>query len=90
MEEEPAADAGDALAARRCKVQQVPPAAIPVQQAEPKILFRADTDQNGDWYVWRKLSKNGWATMRRCECREIALDLAESMNRDPEGAIFHG
>jgi len=72
-------------------VQQVPPAiATSGPHAEPKIVFRADTDQNGDWYVWRKLSKNGWATMRRCDCREDALQLAETMNRNPDDAIFHG
>jgi hypothetical protein len=58
--------------------------------AEVKLLFRADTDQNGDWYVWRKLSQNGWATLRRCECREDALDLADTMNKDPEATLFRG
>ena len=73
-------------------MQQVPPAgaATAVATADPKLLFRADVDQNGDWYVWRKLSKNGWATMRRCECREAAELLAATMNQDPEWTIFHG
>lgn len=57
-------------------------------QAEPKLLFRADTDQNGDWYVWRRLGTNGWATMRRCESRDDAEQLAASMNQDPGGSVF--
>lgn len=65
-------------------------AAPSASMAEPKLLFRADTDQNGDWYVWRKLSQNGWATLRRCDCRETALELADSMNRDPNAALFRG
>jgi hypothetical protein len=72
-------------------VSDFPPVAITSAAIrESKVLFRADTDQHGDWYVWRKLSKNGWATMRRCDSREDAVQLAETMNRDPEGAIFHG
>lgn len=72
-------------------MQQIPPAETsPSHSTEPKLLFRADTDQNGDWYVWRKLSKHGWATLRRCDCRETALELAESMNRDPDTTIFRG
>lgn len=57
-------------------------------QTELKLLFRADTDQNGDWYVWRRLGKNGWATMRRCDCREDAEHLAQTMNQDPRGSVF--
>ena len=26
--------------------------------------FRADTDQRGDWYVWRRMGATGWATLR--------------------------
>ncbi|MBK7404239.1 MAG: hypothetical protein IPJ41_06295 [Phycisphaerales bacterium] len=66
---------------------QNPSAFAPI--TEPKLLFRADTDQNGDWYVWRQLSTHGWATMRRCGCREEALELAATMNKDPGFAIFH-
>jgi len=51
---------------------------------EVKTQFRADTDQNGDWWVWRRLSQNGWATMRRCETREDALTMADSLNRDAD------
>ncbi len=58
-------------------------------QTEPKILFRADTDQNGDWYVWRRLGSNGWATMRRCESRDDAEQLAASMNQDPQSSVFN-
>ena len=56
---------------------------------EPKMLFRADTDQHGDWYVWRQLSKNGWATMRRCDTREDAQKIAEALNLDPSQEVFH-
>lgn len=42
--------------------------------------FRADTDQRGDWYVWRRMGATGWATMRRCETREDALRLTEELN----------
>ena len=58
-------------------------------QTEPKLLFRADTDQNGDWYVWRRLGSNGWATMRRCDCRDDAEQLASTMNQDRQGSVFH-
>jgi hypothetical protein len=47
---------------------------------EPKALFRADVDQSGDWYVWRRLGASGWATLRRCCDREQALELAKALN----------
>lgn len=47
---------------------------------EQKPSYRADTDQNGDWYVWRRLGPNGWATLRRCENKESAIRLAETLN----------
>jgi len=47
---------------------------------EPKALFRADVDQSGDWYVWRRLGASGWATLRRCCDREQALELAKTLN----------
>lgn len=49
---------------------------------EPKPLFRADVDQSGDWYVWRRLGASGWATLRRCSGREQALELAKALNQD--------
>ncbi len=49
-------------------------------QIEPKPGFRADMDQSGDWYVWRRLGANGWATLRRCECRESAHREAATLN----------
>jgi hypothetical protein len=49
---------------------------------EPKALFRADVDQSGDWYVWRRLGASGWATLRRCSGREQALQLAKALNQD--------
>lgn len=67
------------------KAQSMPKAA---SQTEPKLLFRADTDQNGDWYVWRRLGSNGWATMRRCDCRDDAEQLASTMNEDRQGSVF--
>ena len=59
-----------------------------VSVTESKPLFRADTDQNGDWYVWRRLGFNGWATMRRCECQDQALQLANHLNAEPTGSIL--
>ena len=41
---------------------------------------RADTDQRGDWYVWRRMGASGWATMRRCDTREDALRLTDELN----------
>jgi len=48
---------------------------------EAKPSFRADTDQGGDWWVWRRLSSNGWATHQRCGNREAACELASELNR---------
>ncbi len=45
--------------------------------------FKAAEDQRGDWWVWRRVSAKGWATMRRCDTREDAERLAEKLN---EGA----
>jgi hypothetical protein len=42
--------------------------------------FRADTDQRGDWYVWRRMGASGWATLRRCATREDALRLSDELN----------
>ncbi len=56
--------------------------------------FRADTDQSGEWYVWTRLGTRrpgtvgasttsgiGWATMQRCESRELAQRLADDLNQ---------
>ena len=43
--------------------------------------FRADTDQSGEWYVWTRLSSSGWATMQRCDSRELAQRLADDLNQ---------
>ncbi len=48
---------------------------------ESKASYRADTDQSGEWYVWRRLSSNGWATLTRCTTREDAFQLADNLNR---------
>lgn len=42
--------------------------------------FKAAVDQRGDWWVWRRVSAKGWATMRRCDTREEAERLAEALN----------
>lgn len=42
--------------------------------------FRADVDQRGDWYVWRRMGARGWATLRRCASREDALRLSDELN----------
>lgn len=55
-------------------------APLGASQIEAKPDFRADVDQSGDWYVWRRLGANGWATMRRCECRESAHREAAVLN----------
>lgn len=60
----------------------------PITEMEAKMLFRADTDQHGDWYVWRRLGVNGWATMRRCDTREIAERMARTLNQDPGAALI--
>jgi len=53
---------------------------------EPR--YRADTDLNGTWHVWRRVSARGWATLRRCEGRGAAEALAESLNsRHSSGAL---
>ncbi|MDQ7013943.1 MAG: hypothetical protein Q9O74_08630 [Planctomycetota bacterium] len=52
----------------------------PASELEAKALFRADTDQHGDWYVWRRLGQNGWATMCRCDDRGAAENKAQSLN----------
>ncbi len=51
--------------------------------AGTQSLFRADVDQSGHWYVWRRLGANGWATFRHCETRERALELAKHLNTHP-------
>jgi len=51
---------------------------------EDKPAFRADTDQGGSWWVWRRLSVNGWATHHRCGDREAAHSLAAQLNRSAD------
>lgn len=51
--------------------------------------FRADTDQSGEWYVWTRIGRSagptpargGWATMQRCDSRELAQRLADDLNQ---------
>jgi len=52
-----------------------------------KPQYRADTDQNGSWHVWRRVSARGWATHRRCRSRQDAEALAESLNADVSGSL---
>lgn len=54
----------------------------PSSEVEAKSLFRADTDQHGDWYVWRRLGQHGWATMRRCDDQGAAEHMAQSLNAE--------
>ncbi|RMH14306.1 MAG: hypothetical protein D6695_01600 [Planctomycetota bacterium] len=49
---------------------------------EPKLVYRADVDQSGDWYVWKRLGKSGWAALQRCRDRTEAIEMASSLNRD--------
>lgn len=51
---------------------------------EPKLIYRADIDQSGDWYVWRRLGTSGWAAMQRCQDRMEALQVAADLNRAEE------
>ena len=60
----------------------------PALDIDPKPLFRADVDQSGDWYVWRRVGVSGWATMRRCDSEQEAKDVAKAMNEDPDASIF--
>lgn len=55
-------------------------AAIEAHDAASQSRYRADVDQAGEWYVWRRLGANGWATMRRCNTRRDAIELAASLN----------
>jgi hypothetical protein len=60
--------------------------------SHPSAAFRADTDQAGEWYVWTRLARTsapdgprhsttGWATMQRCESRDLAQRLADDLNQ---------
>ncbi|MEZ6243600.1 MAG: hypothetical protein R3B57_11225 [Phycisphaerales bacterium] len=55
---------------------------LPEEDADARLdpNFRADMDQSGDWYVWRRMGANGWATLRRCDGREDAQRLATQLN----------
>lgn len=54
---------------------------------EPDRDYRADVDQSGDWFVWRRIGTNGWATMRRCATHLDAVELAESLNLAEESTV---
>ena len=45
-----------------------------------KPVFRADTDQAGEWYVWRRVSASAWATHHRCDSQQEAFAEAETLN----------
>lgn len=45
-----------------------------------KPVFRADTDQAGEWYVWRRVSASAWATHHRCDSRQAAVTEAQTLN----------
>lgn len=61
----------------------------PFHTAHTAPAFRADTDQSGEWYVWTRIGRSagptpargGWATMQRCESRELAQRLADDLNQ---------
>jgi len=61
----------------------------PFRSAYCSPAFRADTDQSGEWYVWTRIGRSagptpacgGWATMQRCESRELAQRLADDLNQ---------
>lgn len=42
--------------------------------------FKADRDQNGDWWVWRRLSARTWVTHTRCVDEASALAIAERLS----------
>jgi len=52
----------------------------PRQPGTRPEAYRADTDHLGDWYVWRRLSPDGWATLRRCETEAEARRIADELN----------
>ena len=49
-------------------------------RAEIKPEYRADTNQNGRWFVWRRVSASGWATHCPCESGESARAMVERLN----------
>ena len=53
-------------------------------------IFRAGADQHGDWYVWRRVSASGWATMRKCESRADAELLARQLATESVSGEFAG
>ncbi|GJM18038.1 MAG: hypothetical protein DHS20C14_02510 [Phycisphaeraceae bacterium] len=42
--------------------------------------FRAEADDGGQWFVWRRLASSGWAAWRACPTRSDAIELAASLN----------
>lgn len=53
---------------------------------ESKLVYRADIDQSGDWYVWQRLGASGWAALQRCQDRSEAIQIASTLNRSMERA----
>lgn len=54
----------------------------PVQRpATPRTDFRADADECGRWFVWRRLGATGWAAWRQCTSRSDAIHMAAALNR---------
>lgn len=49
-------------------------------EGKPKQDYRAAADRSGDWYVWRRLGSADWATLRRCDGREHAEQIASKLN----------
>lgn len=53
----------------------------PRATVESKLVYRADIDQSGDWYVWQRLGASGWAALQRCQDRMEAIQVASDLNR---------
>lgn len=51
-----------------------------VIRCEPKPEYRADTNQNGRWFVWRRISATGWASHCVCESGEAARAMVDRLN----------
>ncbi|KAA0215565.1 MAG: hypothetical protein EDM82_06765 [Cyanobacteria bacterium CYA] len=78
---------------RRCAGREHERMAMPEKTAartrptvESKLVYRADIDQSGDWYVWQRLGASGWAALQRCRDRAEAIEIASMMNRTCERA----
>lgn len=67
---------------------EVKPVSTSADASEP--AFRAGKDQNGDWWVWRKLSMRTWVTHRRCEGESEAVRVADQLASESAGEASAG